>query len=92
MNETTLLVRHLVHTNAFTYNFTLYLLGFCFGVFPAFSIRNYFGKLWPYLEFQIGPIHELEESRKRDKIRNLITLIIIPLILAILYDVLKYFV
>lgn len=92
MIATTLLIRNFVHTNAFTYNFTLYLLGFCFGIFPAFFIRDYFGKLWPYLEFQIGPIHELDESRKRAKLRNLITLIIIPLILAILYDVLKYFI
>lgn len=91
MSATNLLIRHFIHTNEFTYYFSLYFLGFCVGIFPALPIREYFRKLWPYLEFQIGPIHELEESRKRTKLRNLITLIIIPLILAILYDVLKYF-
>lgn len=89
LNSTLLLIRHLIRTNAFTYNFTLYLLGFCFGIFPAFYIRNYFRKLWPYLEFQIGPNHEQDESRKRAKLRKLITIIIIPLILMILYDVVK---
>jgi len=90
VSATNLLIRHFIHTNAFTYNLTLYLLGFFAGIFPAFYVRNYFGKLWPYLEFQIGPIHELDESKKRAGLTNLITLVIIPLILAILYDLLKY--
>lgn len=92
MTATTLLIRHFIQANAFTFNLTIYLFGFCLGILPAFLIRGYFGKLWPYLEFQIGPAHELDESRKRAKFRNLITLIIIPLILAILYDVLKNFI
>ncbi len=92
ISATSLLIRHFIHSSAFIYYLTLYLSGSCVGLFPALFVREYFRKLWPYLEFQIGPIHEFEESRKRAKLRNLIILIIFPFIVMILYDVLKYFV
>jgi len=92
MDTSISLIRQFIHANAFTYNFTLYLLSFCIGIFPAVYIKDYFNKLWPYLEFQIGPLHELDERRKRANLKNLIILIIIPLIVMILYDILKYFI
>lgn len=92
MGAATLLIRQLTHTNEFTHNLVLYLGSFIIGILPGFVIRSYFEKLWPYLEFQIGPVHELDESRRRGIFIKLITLILIPLILAVLYDVIKYYI
>lgn len=89
MSATLLTIRHFIRANAFIYNFTLYILGFFFGVFPAVFIRNYFEKLWPYLEIQIGPDHALGAKIRRARLKNLVLLIIIPLALALLYDILK---
>lgn len=86
MSATLLTIRHFIHANAFIYD---YFMGFFVGASPAIFIRNYFEKLWPYLEIQIGPDHALGAKIRRAKLKNLVRLIIIPLALALLYDILK---
>lgn len=89
MGATLLTIRHFIRSNAFIYNLSLYILGFFFGVFPASFIRNYLEKSWPYLEIQIGPDHALDAKIRRARLKKLVSLIIIPLALALLYDILK---
>lgn len=84
-----LAIRSVIHYSSFTYNFFIYLLSFIIGFFPAIEVRLKMKKIFPNIEFQIGPEHKQLAKIKRKKLVNLFALIIIPLLLALLYDLVK---
>ena len=53
------------------------------------EFRDKVEKLWPSVEFQIGPEHKLIEKRRRIWLAQVITLGVLPLLLSFIYDVLK---
>lgn len=91
MGAASFAIRQFIHTNDFTYYFSIYLIGFLVGILPAFSIKNFFRKFWPYLEIQIGPNHKMDEIKNRQILNKWILTIVVPLLLMILYDIIKLF-
>ena len=64
-----------------------WLVGFGF----AFDIRNWLFRLWPNIELDIGTEHLKTEKLQRNRLVAVITLIVLPIITSIIYDVLRYF-
>lgn len=58
----------------------------------AFKLHDYLEKVWPSIELQTGPNHFQFASQKRSKIKWLMATILIPILLAVLYDVIKNYV
>ena len=65
-----------------------WLLGFFWG---AFEVRRWFLNLWPSIELDMGPEHLKIEKNKRKKIYAVFALVIIPIVTALLYDIIKCF-
>jgi|GEM_PF-7109775 len=55
----------------------------------AISLVKYLQALWPVIELQTGPNHMRMAQLKRSKVQHIFLLILIPLILAAVYDVIK---
>jgi hypothetical protein len=89
MSSTTLAIRSVIQYSALTYNFFIYLLSLLIGFYPAIGVRSKMKNIFPNIEFQIGPEHKQLYKRKRAKLINIFILIIIPLLLAIIYDIVK---
>ena len=66
-----------------------YLLEYAMGFFPAFILVDKLSQLWPDIEIQIGPEHELREKGIRKWISGTVVLLIIPILVAFVYDFLK---
>ena len=54
-------------------------------------VTNRFKQLWPSIELQIGPEHLLTEKLRRKLLAGACLLGVVPLLLAVLYDILKAF-
>ena len=54
-------------------------------------IRNWLLNLWPVIEFDFGPEHMKVEKLRRLRISIVFSTAIIPIVIAIGYDLLKYF-
>lgn len=89
MSSTTLAIRSAVQYSSFTYNISIYLLSFIFGFFPAIEVRLKLRNIFPNIEFQIGPEHKQLAKRKRNKLIQIFIFIVIPLMLMLLYDIIK---
>jgi hypothetical protein len=61
------------------------------GTFPGVFMVNKLKTLWPSLELAIGPEHTQIEKKRRNWILGFIVLVIIPLVVSIVYDLLKTF-
>ena len=61
-------------------------LGFTWG---AFAVRRWLLAMWPSIEFDFGLPHLLIEKNRRTRLRVVGALVIVPIITAILYDLLK---
>lgn len=61
-------------------------------IIGAFNLHSYLEKVWPSIELQTGPNYLHFASQKRNKIQWLMATIIIPLFLAVLYDIIKNYV
>jgi hypothetical protein len=59
------------------------------GIPYAYWIRDWLLKLWPPIEFDFGPEHLKVEKMRRFRISVVVSTIVIPLILAIVYDFVK---
>lgn len=66
-----------------------WFLGFLWG---AFEVRRWFLNLWPTIELDLGPEHLKIEKNKRKKVYAVLAMIIIPIITALLYDIMKFFI
>lgn len=66
-----------------------WLLGFFWG---AFEVRRWFFNLWPTIELDLGPEHLRIEKKKRKKLYTVLGMIIIPIVAALLYDIIKFFI
>ncbi len=66
-----------------------YLIGIPVGIFPAFWTTWQLSELWPTVEIQIGPEHLFVEKRRRKWIALVFTGGVLPLLLSVIYDVLK---
>lgn len=66
-----------------------YALMFPSGWFAAWWLLSKAEKLWPSIEFQIGPQHTHIEKRRRCLISAIFTFGILPLLVSLVYDILK---
>lgn len=71
--------------------FTLfdYLIYFPVGWFGSSYLISKAKSLWPSIEFQIGPTHTYIEKKRRNLIYAFYSLGLLPLLISILYDVIK---
>ena len=60
------------------------------GIPPARLILRYVLRLWPSIELQIGPNHLLVEKRRRAGLTMVIVLAVVPILTAVVYDLLKF--
>lgn len=78
-----------------TYPFLPYLIMWfgiwLMGIGWAILIRRWLLNLWPDIEFDFGPEHMKVEKLRRLRISIVFSTAIIPIVLAIGYDLLKYF-
>ena len=58
-------------------------------LFGAISLNSYLLNLWPKIELQTGPNHMKTVQEKRKKVQQLFLVILVPLILAAIYDLIK---
>jgi hypothetical protein len=71
--------------------FLKFLMAYSIGVWPAFPLIGKLEKLWPSIEFQIGPEHLYIEKKRRVWIATAILIGVVPLITSTTYDILKIF-
>lgn len=64
-----------------------WLLGLAWG---AFAIRSWLLDLWPSVEFSFGPGHHQVELQRRRRLAAIISLVAIPIAIAIAYDLIQY--
>jgi len=71
--------------------FTLfdYLIYFPAGWFGSSYLISKAKDLWPSIEFQIGPTHTYIEKKRRNLIYAFYSLGILPLLISIIYDIIK---
>jgi hypothetical protein len=65
-----------------------FLSCFWLGLAPAYMLRNWLFSMWPSVEFDFGSTR-LRLDRKRGRLGWVLTVLVIPLILAAVYDILK---
>lgn len=68
-----------------------YLIWFPAGWFASYFLISKAEDLWPSVEFQIGPPHTHIEKRRRSLIYKIFVIGIAPLLVSIVYDILKSF-
>ncbi len=56
----------------------------------GFLLTTWLGNLWPAIEFAFGPDHLRLEEVRRKRIFAFLAYIIVPLIPALIYDLVKY--
>lgn len=66
-----------------------YLISFSVGWFPVLLLMMKAEKLWPSVEFQIGPKYTFVEKQRRNILYIIFTLGILPLLISIIYDICK---
>jgi hypothetical protein len=75
------------------YPIAVYILSYSIygmlGIFPTLFLMDKFLSLWPTVEIQIGPAHKLIEKRRRIWISNVILFGLLPLLISLVYDILK---
>ena len=60
--------------------------GHCCG---AYSVRRWLLSLWPSIEFDFGLPHLKTEQMKRSRLVVVWTLIVVPILCSIIYDLMK---
>lgn len=70
--------------------FTLFIFGVPFLSFIlALKFHNYIETLWPSVELQTGPDYQRIPNRRRTKLQWMAVSVILPLLLSVVYDVVK---
>jgi hypothetical protein len=62
---------------------------FIFSLFIAHSIREDVLKLWPSVEFNIGPTHHNITAKRKRQIIGFISTFAVPIVIMIVYDIAK---
>jgi len=84
-----LAMRNFFQDNPFFFSLFDYILGLPLGWLASSAIINRAERLWPSIEFQIGPPHTYLEKRRRLLLLSIFTLGIAPLTVSIIYDLIK---
>lgn len=71
-------------------NLMFYIFAFYIGLLPSYYIVDKIHKLFPVVEFIMGPEYLRIEERRRNKLYQFIIIGIIPLILSLLIELSKY--
>jgi len=69
--------------------FLKYIFAYLVGIWPAFYLMAKLEKLWPSIEFQIGPEHTFIEKQRRAWIAAALLVGVVPLLTSVAYDILK---
>lgn len=67
--------------------FLRWLLGLAWG---AFAIQSWLLDLWPSVEFSFGPGHHQVEAQRRRRLTAVISLVVVPISVAVAYDLVQY--
>jgi hypothetical protein len=59
------------------------------GISFAFGIRAWLLGLWPNIELDFGTIHHKKELQQRQGLWAVISLVVLPVVTALLYDFMK---
>jgi len=81
-----LVIREFFKQNPFSITLLDFFLFWLNGIFPALWLREWVLKLWPSVEFDFGPENQKIEKLKRFRIRLVLTLIIIPFLVNLIYE------
>lgn len=68
-----------------------YLFGLLGGILPGSLLTDKLIKLYPNIEIQIGPEHTFIEKIRRKWLLNAFIIGVLPLLISVCYDVLKFF-
>lgn len=66
-----------------------FTLNYLFGVFASTKIFRQLDDLWPKIEFNLGPSHLNKRARIKSALKYGINVIILPLLLALIFEVIK---
>ena len=86
-SKTTIFIRSIINYNIITYELFVLLVCYIIGYLPSSLFTERFKKLWPNIEFQIGPEHRLMIKRRRTTLIKIFIFVVLPLILMIIYDI-----
>lgn len=71
--------------------FAQLFLYWIWGTGAAYRARAWLFEAWPYIELSFGPEHQLIPPKRRKAVAFVLTGIVVPLMVAVIYDMLKYF-
>lgn len=72
--------------------FFIYLFYWLLGYIPAGYLVDKLRGLWPSIEIQVGAEHKFIENHRRGWLINIFLLGILPLLLQVAYDIVKFFI
>ncbi|MBN8720494.1 MAG: hypothetical protein J0H85_13665 [Sediminibacterium magnilacihabitans] len=55
----------------------------------SIELVKYLKSMWPDMELQTGPNYSQIPSKKREKVKWIVTIIVVPLLVGFVYDILK---
>lgn len=90
-SETVKTIRSFFQTYPFFVRSLYWFLYWGMGIPWAPHIRTWLLNLWPNIEFDFGPEHLKVEKLRRIRIAMVFSIAIIPIILSIAYDLVKWF-
>jgi len=64
-------------------------LGFLWG---AYFVRKWLFAMWPSIEFTFGLPHQQHEKKRRKRLNTVGALVILPIVIKVIYDLIKYFI
>lgn len=89
-SEGVIRLRELIQKNIILAQFFVnWLIPWLYGLSIAKDIIREINKLWPNVEFDFGPEQERYYKISRDRLKRILTLVIIPSVLMIVYDLIK---
>jgi hypothetical protein len=59
------------------------------GLTFALPVRDWILELWPLIELDLGPEHLKIEKRRRARLAIVTAAIVLPILLRVLYDIVK---
>jgi len=62
------------------------LLSSVLGYGPAILMADWFNKLWPSLEIQVGPEHTFIEKYRRELFFSVTTILLLPILLGLIFS------
>lgn len=78
-----------VNNNAYVYLCIRYTLTWLFGLIPADLLFEHLSRYWPSVELQVGPAYTHFERKRKMQIANVFLIGVFPLIINIIYEIVK---